>query len=98
MSTDLKKNTRSIFLLYYFSYYLFLVRDWLALLPPTLAIGGISYYSYQTIKKANEAGNGQINPCVRKDINKVVDFIDIEDITEKVSLCRCWRSKNVSRF
>ncbi|CAH2071657.1 unnamed protein product, partial [Iphiclides podalirius] len=30
----------------------------------------------------------------RKDINKVVDFIDIEDITEKASLCRCWRSKN----
>lgn len=73
----------------------FLVRDWLALLPPTLAVGGISYVSYQTIKKAREAGNGQINPTIRKDINKVVDFIDIEDITEKASLCRCWRSKNV---
>ncbi|XP_068631249.1 CDGSH iron-sulfur domain-containing protein 2 homolog [Battus philenor] len=70
------------------------VKDWLALLPPTIAVGGISYYSYQTYKKAKEAGNGQINPCIRKDINKVVDFIDIEDITEKASLCRCWRSKN----
>lgn len=73
-----------------------IVRDWLALLPPTLAIGGLSYYSYQTIKKANEAGKGQVNPGIRKDLNKVVDFIDIEDITEKASLCRCWRSKNVS--
>lgn len=72
------------------------VRDWLALIPPTAVIGGISYYSYITIKKANEAGRGQVNPSIRKDINKVVDFVDIEDITEKVSLCRCWRSKNVS--
>lgn len=75
---------------------MFSVKDWLALIPPTVVVGGISYYSYQTIKKAREAGSGQINPCIRKDINKVVDFIDIEDITEKASLCRCWRSKNVS--
>ncbi|XP_045447039.1 CDGSH iron-sulfur domain-containing protein 2 homolog [Melitaea cinxia] len=68
------------------------VRDWLALIPPTLVVGGISYYSYQTIKKAN--GANIVNPSVRKDIPKVVDFIDIEDITEKASLCRCWRSKN----
>ncbi|CAF4814492.1 unnamed protein product [Pieris macdunnoughi] len=67
-------------------------RDWLALVPPTLAIGGISYVSYQTVKKAREAG--QINHLIRKDLNKVVDFIDIEDITEKASLCRCWKSKN----
>lgn len=75
---------------------IFTVKDWLALLPPTIAIGGISYYSYQTIKKAKQAGDGQINPIIRKDIKKVVDFIDIEDITEKAVLCRCWRSKNVS--
>lgn len=73
----------------------FSVKDWLALIPPTAVVGGISYYSYQTIKKARQAGNGQINPDIRKDINKVVDFIDIEDITEKASLCRCWKSKNV---
>ncbi|XP_028172856.1 CDGSH iron-sulfur domain-containing protein 2 homolog isoform X2 [Ostrinia furnacalis] len=70
------------------------MRDWLALLPPTLAVGGISYYSYQTYKKAQCAGNGQVNTSIRKDINKVVDFIDIEDITEKAVLCRCWKSKN----
>lgn len=72
------------------------MRDWLALIPPTLVVGGISYYSYQTIKKAN--GANIVNPSIRKDIPKVVDFIDIEDITEKASLCRCWRSKNVSNI
>lgn len=74
------------------------MRDWLALVPPTLVVGGISYYSYQTIKKARQAGSGQINPDIRKDLKKVVDFIDIEDITEKASLCRCWKSKNVSMY
>lgn len=68
------------------------VREWASLIPPTAVIGGISYYSYITIKKAQE--NGKVNPSVRKDIPKVVDFVDIEDITEKASLCRCWRSKN----
>lgn len=81
--------------IYIYLLFFFPVRDWLALVPPTVVVGGISYYSYQTIKKAREAGNGQVNPGIRKDINKVVDFIDIEDITEKASLCRCWRSKNV---
>lgn len=47
------------------------------------------------MKKAAD-GTGIINPSVKKHIPKVVDFIDIEDITEKSSLCRCWRSKNVS--
>ncbi|XP_063376893.1 CDGSH iron-sulfur domain-containing protein 2 homolog [Cydia fagiglandana] len=70
------------------------VKDWAALIPPTLVIGGISYYSYQTIKKAQAGGNGHVNHCVRKDIDKVVDFIDIEDITEKAVLCRCWKTKN----
>lgn len=71
----------------------FTVRDWAALIPPTLVVGGISYYSYITIQKSKE--NGRINPCIRKDNAKVVDFVDIEDISEKVVLCRCWRSKNV---
>ncbi|GBP63522.1 CDGSH iron-sulfur domain-containing protein 2 homolog [Eumeta japonica] len=61
------------------------VRDWLALVPPTLAVGGISYVSYYTIQRVRE--NSMANPCIRKDLAKVVDFIDIEDITEKWPYC-----------
>ncbi|KAI5637425.1 iron-binding zinc finger CDGSH type domain-containing protein [Phthorimaea operculella] len=68
------------------------VRDWLSLIPPAAVVGGISYYSYLTFQKARE--NSKVNHEIRKDIPKVVDFIDIEDITDKASLCRCWRSKN----
>ncbi|XP_038223035.1 CDGSH iron-sulfur domain-containing protein 2 homolog [Zerene cesonia] len=67
-------------------------RDWLALLPPTLAIGGLSYVSYQTVKKARQ-GNGMMNHSIQKDQRIVVDFIDIEDISDKAPLCRCWKSK-----
>lgn len=41
---------------------------------------------------------GLVNLSVKKDVNKVVDSIDIEDITEKAAFCRCWRSKNVSSY
>ncbi|CAG4918696.1 unnamed protein product [Colias eurytheme] len=63
--------------------------DWLALLPPTLAIGGLSY---QTVQKANQ-GSGVMNHSIQKDRKPVVDFIDIEDIPDKAPLCRCWKRK-----
>ncbi|CAL1530610.1 unnamed protein product [Lymnaea stagnalis] len=40
-----------------------------------------------------------INPSIRKDEKKVGDVFDIEDLMktlepgQKISLCRCWRSK-----
>ncbi|KOB67961.1 hypothetical protein OBRU01_18896 [Operophtera brumata] len=72
------------------------VKDWLALIPPTLVIGGVSYYSYysyQVIKKVRN-GMAPINPSIRKDQPKVVDVIDIEDINGKQAFCRCWKSAN----
>jgi len=37
----------------------------------------------------------KINPGIKKDVAKVVDTVDIEDITDKAAFCRCWRSKKV---
>lgn len=74
----------------------FLVRDWLALVPPAVATAGLYYMAYKAFcPKARDASCKQINPMIRKDVPKVVDTIDIEDITEKAALCRCWKSKNV---
>ena len=39
-----------------------------------------------------------VNPKIKKDSNKVVDVVDIENIAEKAVFCRCWRSENVSNF
>lgn len=38
----------------------------------------------------------RVNHNVKLDCAKVVDSIDVEDITEKAAFCRCWKSKNVS--
>uniref|UniRef100_A0AC35U6R9 ZnF_CDGSH domain-containing protein n=1 Tax=Rhabditophanes sp. KR3021 TaxID=114890 RepID=A0AC35U6R9_9BILA len=40
-----------------------------------------------------QANYSPINPDIRKDCRKVVDTFDIEDIGEKLVLCRCWKSK-----
>ncbi|XP_033213665.1 CDGSH iron-sulfur domain-containing protein 2 homolog [Belonocnema kinseyi] len=37
---------------------------------------------------------GMVNPKIKKDCNKVVDVVDIENIAEKAVFCRCWRSEN----
>ncbi|XP_077290783.1 CDGSH iron sulfur domain 2 [Arctopsyche grandis] len=70
-------------------------RDWLSLIPPAAATAGLYYMAYKAFcPKARDSPSQQINPIIRKDVPKVVDTIDIEDITEKAVLCRCWRSKN----
>nr|CAD7204630.1 unnamed protein product [Timema douglasi] len=67
-------------------------RDWLALVPFGAAVGGLGYMSYRAFcPKAHE--KYPFNKKIKGDSKKVVDFIDIEDITEKASLCRCWKSE-----
>jgi len=40
-----------------------------------------------------------VNQSVNKKDPKVVDLVDIEDLDkEKISYCRCWRSKKVCNF
>lgn len=71
------------------------IRDWFALIPPTAMLAGIGYMSYRAFcPLARLPPSGRVNLSVKKDVNKVVDTIDIEDITEKAVFCRCWRSKN----
>ena len=36
-----------------------------------------------------------INPTIRKELPKVYDEIDVEDLGAKTNFCRCWRSKKV---
>ncbi|KOX72860.1 CDGSH iron-sulfur domain-containing protein 2 like protein [Melipona quadrifasciata] len=69
------------------------IRDWIALIPPTALLAGIGYMSYQAFcPKAR--GPSLVNLNIKKDVNKVVDTVDVEDITEKAAFCRCWKSMN----
>ncbi|XP_029034795.1 CDGSH iron-sulfur domain-containing protein 2 homolog [Osmia bicornis bicornis] len=70
------------------------IRDWFALVPPTAMLAGIGYMSYKAFCPLARGGCGRVNHCIKKDVNKVVDSIDVEDITEKAVFCRCWKSEN----
>lgn len=41
------------------------------------------------------SSKNKVNKKYKLDQPKVVDIIDVEDIGEKVSLCRCWKSEKV---
>ncbi|CAH2012499.1 unnamed protein product [Acanthoscelides obtectus] len=73
------------------------IKDWAALIPPTALLAGVTYISYRAFcPEAHKgcAGASKVNVSVLKSQAKVVDTIDVEDISEKAVLCRCWRSKN----
>lgn len=83
-----------------FFYCFRLVRDWLSLVPPTAAVAGLGYMSYLAFcpKGRPQPKQFRVNRNVRLNEAKVADFVDVEDIAEKAAFCRCWKSKNVSKF
>lgn len=59
-----------------------------------IAVGYAAYLTYSSTKGKNLVGKGNaINLEIKKDIPKVVDNIDVEDLGNKAVFCRCWRSK-----
>ena len=62
---------------------------------------GIILYSlirlfHPSVDKGPKGKGHPINPSIKKDCPKVVDVVDVEDLDkEKVSYCRCWKSKKV---
>jgi len=84
------------------------IRDWVRLVPFGVTVGGLSYLTIQGLANAPVIGpllkeklsnipgfspHTQVNKCIKKECAKVVDTIDMEDIGDKVVLCRCWQSK-----
>lgn len=70
--------------------------DWIALIP---FVGTVSLIAYVTVKAFQPKPPVEMKPrCnlkIQKEVQKVVNIVDIEEIGEKVSYCRCWRSKRV---
>lgn len=75
---------------------MFLVRDWISLVPPTAALAGLGYVSYLAFcPAARPKPSVRCNLRHKLDEAKVVDTVDVEDIAEKAAFCRCWKTKNV---
>lgn len=76
-----------------------LVKDWATLIPPTAALAGLTYITYRAFcPHGRPQPNAKVNPSILKTNPKVVDTVDVEDISEKAVFCRCWRTKNVSIY
>lgn len=75
------------------------MKEWLQLIVPGAAVAGAGYVTYLAFfDPKRRAKGGCVNQCIKKNVDKVVDMVEIEDIAEKAVFCRCWKSKNVSLF
>ncbi|KAF5405789.1 Zinc finger CDGSH domain-containing protein 1 [Paragonimus heterotremus] len=52
----------------------------------------LSYSVYTTAMLHSGRKKPQINHEIKKHLNKCVDIVDVESITDKKAYCRCWQS------
>ena len=83
------------------------VGDWARILPFGVAVGGLSYLSLKGLCSTPGIGpalqdklkvipgfqGSHVNNQIKKDQDKVVDTVDMEDLGDKGVFCRCWKSK-----
>ncbi|XP_062567493.1 CDGSH iron-sulfur domain-containing protein 2 homolog A-like [Saccostrea cucullata] len=69
------------------------VTEWASLVPFVGAVSIIVYMSVHSFKPKPPPQKTPVNLKIQKETAKVVNMVDIEDLGEKVTYCRCWRSK-----
>ena len=57
----------------------------------------LSYVTYQAFRSKPAPKDSCVNLKIQKESSKVVNMVEIEELGDKVSYCRCWRSKKVGR-
>ncbi|XP_045214368.2 CDGSH iron-sulfur domain-containing protein 2-like [Mercenaria mercenaria] len=67
--------------------------EWLQLLPFVGMLSLLSYVTYQAFRSKPAPKDSCVNLKIQKESSKVVNMVDIEELGDKVSYCRCWRSK-----
>jgi len=66
-------------------------EDWMRYIPVAVVSGFAAYVAFRTFSCKKDT----VNQSIQKDLDKVVNVVDIEDLGEKGVFCRCWRSKKV---
>lgn len=71
------------------------LKDWVHLIAFSAVTGGAGYIALKPYYERyyGKCGDTVVNLTVSKEKDKVVDFVEIEDLGEKTCFCRCWRSK-----
>ncbi|KAK7111288.1 CDGSH iron-sulfur domain-containing protein 2 homolog B-like [Littorina saxatilis] len=67
--------------------------DWIALVPLVGTVSLIVYVTVLAFKPPVKPKDVACNMKIQKESPKVVNMVDIEDLGDKISYCRCWRSK-----
>ena len=57
----------------------------------------LAYVTIQAFKSKPAPKDARVNLRIQKESSKVVNMVDIEELGDKVSYCRCWRSKRVRK-
>jgi len=70
-------------------------KEWLHLATFSAVVGAGSYFAVKPYydKYLKEPEDKPMNFDIRMDEPKVADIIDVEDLGENTSFCRCWKSK-----
>ncbi|XP_055954600.1 CDGSH iron-sulfur domain-containing protein 2 homolog B-like [Patella vulgata] len=68
-------------------------QEWIALVPFVGTVSLLVYVTVQAFLPKPEPKPPLVNLKVQKESQKVVNMVDIEDLGDKISYCRCWRSK-----
>lgn len=70
----------------------FLVNDWAKIVPLMVVSAAVGFY---VSRKFPSRQNTWVNKVHQKDVPKIVHSMDMEDIADKKTFCRCWCSKSV---
>ena len=62
-------------------------------LPWIGTAAALAFAVYVTMRSRRDSNI--VNRRVKKEIAKIVDTFDIEDLDKKIIFCRCWRSAKV---
>ncbi|KAL8600628.1 hypothetical protein ACOMHN_030284 [Nucella lapillus] len=68
-------------------------QEWLSLVPFVGTVSLLVYVTVLAFKPQPKPKDTEVNLKIQKESSKVVNMVDIEDLGDKISYCRCWRSK-----
>ncbi|XP_060064138.1 CDGSH iron-sulfur domain-containing protein 2 homolog B-like [Ylistrum balloti] len=69
------------------------VVEWFSLVPVVGTVSLLVYVTSQAFKPKPPPKKNPVNLKIQKETPKVVNLVDMEDLADKVTYCRCWRSK-----
>lgn len=85
----------TLFQIFFLFFFFFSGQEWMSLVPFVGTVSIIVYVTVLAFRPPTKPKDVAVNMKIQKESPKVVNMVDIEDLGDKISYCRCWRSKKV---